>query len=436
MTPPADSRPTSDGCDSPENMQRRLVGLSRLLDVTKSLAAEINLEKILSRIAQESSAALDCERATVFQYDPLTDEMFTKVATELEIDEIRRPANVGISGRAARTRQLTNVCDPSRDSDWTGAIDRRTGFQTRNILAVPLASAQDGALLGVLELLNKNGGPFDTIDEQLVAAFSQHAAVALDRARLVEELRRQAATITSLEVAREVQRSFMPERILPLPGYELATWWFPNEAVGGDYCDVIPLADGRIGLVMADVSGHGLGPSLIMASVRAALRALILEHESTDVLLKLLGRSLAGDLQKERFITILLAALDAVNHTLRYTNAGHGPAYVYKASIDVFETIEATGLPLGVIDPPEFDPSTLIDIDVGDLIFFCTDGVVEAPDADGTRFGTPRLQQFLRRHINLPVQKLVEHLGHEVEQHYEGDSPPDDLTILAARRLE
>ncbi|NUQ54239.1 MAG: SpoIIE family protein phosphatase, partial [Phycisphaerales bacterium] len=132
------------------------------------------------------------------------------------------------------------------------------------------------------------------------------AAVAIDRARLVEEIRRQHVVQASLNIAREVQRSFMPDAMPKIAGYDLATWWFPNEAVGGDYCDVVQLGDGRWGLVMADVSGHGLGPSLIMASVRAALRALMLEHWSTIDLLTLLGRSLAADLRTERFITINL----------------------------------------------------------------------------------------------------------------------------------
>lgn len=421
---------------SPQELERRLAGLQRLLDATRSLAAELDLETVLGAIAQQACDALDCERASVFQYDAETQELFTKVVTELEIDEIRRPATAGISGRVARTRAIANIADPGRDPDWTAAIDRRTGFQTRNILAAPLASARDGALLGVIELLNKQGGPFDAIDERLLEAFSQHAAVALDRARLVEQLRQREATIASLEVARQVQQSFMPERLLPLPGYELATWWFPNEAVGGDYCDVLPLADGRIGLVMADVSGHGLGPSLMMASVRAALRALVLEHESPDVLLRLIGQSLAADLQNERFITIILAALDAVNHTLRYANAGHGPAFVYRAANGQFEPLEATGLPLGVVDPPEVSLSADVGLQSGDLVFLCTDGVVDADNAEGVRFGTQRLEDLIRRHATLPVQKLVETIGHAVEQHYTGDSPPDDLTILAARRLE
>jgi sigma-B regulation protein RsbU (phosphoserine phosphatase) len=420
---------------SSEELARRLEGLLRLLSVTRSLAAQVDPDTLLSTIIEQACEALDCERASLYQYDPETDELYTSVVTDLEIEEIRRPLSRGITGRVARTRQAANVPCPEDDPDWDDRFDCQTGFHTRNILAVPLTSPHVDSLLGVLQLLNKRDGAFDAVDEQLVAGFSQHAAVALDRARLVRELRQREATIASLDVARRVQQSFMPKRLPDVPGYELATWWFPNEAVGGDYCDVVELCDGRIGLVMADVSGHGLGPSLMMASVRAALRALALEHASTDELMKLLGRSLAPDLARELFITMILAALDPVGHTLAYTNAGHGPTFVYSPGSSSFMNLEATGLPLGVLNPPEFAPARRLEIARGDLVFFCTDGVVEAPDGGGQQFGQRRLMEFIRRHAEVPVQQLVEMIGAAVGAHYVGESPPDDLTILAARRL-
>jgi serine phosphatase RsbU (regulator of sigma subunit) len=419
---------------SGDELGRRLEGLQRLLNVTRSLAAQVDPDALLHSIIEQACEALDCERASLYQYDPEADELYTSVVTDLEISEIRRPLSRGITGRVGRTRKTANIPRPDDDPDWDESFDRRTGFQTRNILAVALTAPCDDSLLGVLQLLNKRDGAFDAVDEELVAGFSQHAAVALDRARLVRELREREATIASLEVARSVQRSFMPQRVPEVPGYELATWWFPNEAVGGDYCDVLKLADGRVGLVMADVSGHGLGPSLIMASVRAALHALILEHSSTDTLMKLVGRSLAADLARELFITMILAALDPAHHTLEYTNAGHGPTFVYSRAREAFVNVEATGLPLGVIDPPEFTPARPIEIAVGDLIFFCTDGVVEAPDGNGEQFGNRRLMELIRDHRELPVRRLVEMIGAAVGEHYVGTSPPDDLTILAARR--
>lgn len=417
-----------------EELRRRLVALENLLDVTWHLANEVDLSSILSAITREACEALDCERASLFQFDTKRQELFTRVAMGLEISEIRIPLGQGISGSVAQSRQLTNVPDPASDARWDAKVDRATGYHTRNVLAVPLLMPHDGTLLGVLQLLNKRGAAFTPFDEEVAVAFSHHAAAALDRTRLVDEIRERSHVEYSLGVARDIQRSFMPNKLPDIAGYELATWWFPNQAVGGDYCDVIPLGEGKFALVIADVSGHGLGPSLLMASVRAALRALLLEHAGPDELLRLLGRALTPDLQDGKFITLALIELDPARHVIEYANAGHAPALRYSVEQDLFVPLEATGLPLGVLDEPEYGKGLPLVLDRGDLIVLCTDGIVEAMNDEHQQFGIERLEEILRANAKAPVTEIVRLVGESVEAHYVGTSPPDDLTILALRR--
>lgn len=417
-----------------QSYQRLVDGVGRLLDVTSSLAAEIEPERILGAITREAQAALRCARASLYRYDSSRDELYTSVVTKLEINEIRRSTALGISGFAARERQLVNVSDPANDPRWTPEFDRLTGFRTRNILAAPLVSHDGFKLLGVLQLLNSENPAFDEIDEALLTIFCHHAAVALDRVEMIEELRRQQGMRASLEVARDIQRGFMPRELPRIPGYESASWWTANEAIGGDYCDVMGLKDGRIALTIADVSGHGLGPSLIMASLRAALHALVLEHNAPEVLLNLVGRALIGDLRDGRFITMIMAALDYREHSLEYANAGHGPALHFMSELGEFAELESTGMPLGVFERPEYPQGWPIDLEPGDIIFLCTDGIVEAMNREGEQFGRKRLESLIAKNATLPIRELVRIISHEVEQHFEGDSPPDDLTILALRR--
>jgi sigma-B regulation protein RsbU (phosphoserine phosphatase) len=420
--------------DSPEELRARLAGLDRLLDVSVRLAAEIDLETILSTVTHEACLALECDRATLWRYDPKSEELYTSVATALEVQEIRNPLNRGITGHVATHRVVANVPDPPLDPRWNSAVDRETGYHTRSILAAPLTSPHDERLLGVLQLLNKDSGAFDAFDEELIQAFSQHAAIALDRARLVEELRRHDAMHLSLAVARDIQRGFMPSRLPAIPGYEADTWWFPNEAIGGDYCDVLKLPDGRTGLVIADVSGHGIGPSLIMASVRAALRALALERSDPGALLNALARALVDDLQDGRFITMVLAALDYEAHQVTFANAGHAPALHFKAATGEFDEMRSTGMPLGVLDDPHYPCGPTISLAPGDILFLCTDGIVEAMDQEDRFFGQDRLESLIRLHAHEPLARMVEQVGKEVVAHFAGDHPPDDLTILAVRR--
>lgn len=422
-----------------EELRDRLRGFSRLLDVTRSVALEIDLDKILETVARGACTALDCERASLFQYDALHNELFTRVATELEISEIRTPIDHGITGYVARTRRIANVPDPSSDVRWNSSVDLRTGYQTRNILAAPLTSLHDGSLLGVLQLLNKREGSFDAFDEELIQAFSQHAAVALDRAKLVAELRRNEAAEQSLNIAREIQRNFIPDQMPQLPGYEFAVWCYPHEAVGGDYCDIVPIGNERIGLVVADVSGHGLGPSLIMASVRATFRALLLGHACPQKLLELLDRSIADDLRDGRFVTMIVAELDPANHRVSFANAGHAPALHYFAALDRFTPLAATGTPLGVVENAEYPQGPPFVMEEGDVLLLCTDGIVEATDSAGNQFGEDRLKELIQRRAKITAQDataegIVQELSQQVVRHIDGQTPGDDLTILAVRR--
>ncbi|HWB14277.1 MAG TPA: GAF domain-containing SpoIIE family protein phosphatase [Pirellulales bacterium] len=415
--------------------QQRLSALLRLLDVTRTLAAEIDLTKILRIIASEACKALVCQRATVYQYDPVRRQLYTRVATDMEVAEIRRGLDQGISGYVARHRRMLNVPDPGRDPRWSPDTDQATGFQTRNLLAAPLISPRDGELLGVLECLNNEGGPFDAFDEPLLEAFAQHAVAALDRSRLVEDLAQRQAVDVALGIARDVQRRFMPETLPTIEGYEAATWWMPHQEVGGDYCDLVPLRDGRVGLVIADVSGHGLGPSLLMASVRASLRSLLLAHSHTGELLELLNHSLSDDLRDGNFVTMIIAALDCHTHTLEYANAGHAPAVHFAARGNDFTVLTATGLPIGVLKTSDYPLASPLQLRVGDLVLLCTDGIVEAADKSGELFGVERLRDSIREFSELPVGDLVKRLGERVQDFCESRRPADDLTILGLRRL-
>ena len=408
-----------------------LPGLNRLLEVTRLLAAEIDTAHALDTIAAEAVKALRCDRAVLYQFDAKRNVLFATAGTQREL--ILR-LDQGLPGHVARQRQMVNLADAQRDPRWHPAFDQLTGYHTQTVLAVPLVAARDGRLLGVLEMLNNVGGSFDSDDESLALAFSQHAAATLDRARLIAEIHQRRELDASLNAAREVQRRFMPSQMPPIDGYEVATWWFPNEAVGGDYCDVIPLPSGDVAMCVADVSGHGLGPSLLMASVRAALRTLLLSHTSPQELLEKLAMALADDFEHGSFITMCLTMLSPERHELTFANAGHAPALVYQPARGKFVELESTGLPLGVIMPADFPLGPALTLQPGDLMLLATDGIVESFDSRGQQFGVERLKQLIVKLSRSPIQEVVRLIGREVELHYVGDSPPDDLTVLALRR--
>jgi serine phosphatase RsbU (regulator of sigma subunit) len=418
----------------PQELRDRLRGLYRLLDAARSVASAVDLDQALESIVHDACTALECDRASLYQYDPVREELCTRVVTELEIDEIRTPLDHGITGYVARTQRLVHVPDPPSDARWNADVDRRTGYQTRNILAAPLISQHDGSLLGVLQVLNKLAGQFDGFDEELIQAFSGHAAVALDRARLVAELRERERSAESLAIARTIQRGFLPSQMPQAPGYEFALWCYPNEEVGGDYCDIMPIGDECIGLVVADVSGHGLGPSLLMASVRAAFRALLLKHAAPEELLGLLERLLADDLRDGKFVTMVVAQLDPQSHRVAFANAGHAPALHYFAALDRFMPLAATGMPVGIAADGNFSQGPPFSMEPGDLILLCTDGIVDALSPSGQHFGEERLQEIVRQGHKSSAEALAMQISQAVVTHVGDQMPSDDLTILVVKR--
>jgi sigma-B regulation protein RsbU (phosphoserine phosphatase) len=420
------------------NPRERISGLTSVLDVTKSLAAERDLERLLELIIQQASVTLRCERASLFLHDEQNREMYTRKVTRLEgIQEIRLPADAGIVGLAARECRMVHIPDPYAHPLFNAEFDQRTGFRTRNILCAPLVSWGEGKLLGVLQLLNKRDGGFSDDDHQLLDAFAAHAAIAIDRAILARHYEEKMRLMVSLDVARKIQASLFP-RVMPVvDGYELAAASRPADATGGDYYDAIPLKSGQVGLVMADVCGHGLGPSLLMASARAMLRGFTMCEPTPDRLLTDLGRALWNDLAPtHRFITFMYGALDPVEHCFRYANAGHGPvALHYRAATDSFHTLcedEARGCPLGIIEE-EYQSCAAVPLAPGDMLVLGTDGLIETR-RDKQQFGLDRLCDFLRRHTHTPMRETIVELMDATSAFQSSGSPDDDLTLMLVRR--
>lgn len=420
----------------PPPLNQQLSGLTKLLSVTRELAALHQLDDVLRAVTSGVCDALSCERASLFLYDRQRDELFTRVVTELEVEEIRSSTENGIAGWVARRRKIANIPDPRLDARWNSSIDRKTGFHTRNILAAPLVSQRDERLLGVLQLLNKKDGEFDEFDEQLLEAFASHAATALERAELLDEARRSQELQVAIDVGRRIQASFLPGELFSIPGYDVATWWQPAEQVSGDYYDVLPLPDERCGLFIADVSGHGVGPSLIMATARAMLKVLTRTDSDPDVIHDNLAEALLPDLRDGRFITFLSVALDPQRHEFEFVNAGHGPAFVLRRESDRCETLGPTTLPLGFPVDENKDAGGPVVLQPGDLLVMATDGLIELPNAQRELFGGPRLQELIRRNAGKSAGEIVAAVQKAVAEFAPGTRVPDDITLMVVKRNE
>jgi phosphoserine phosphatase len=398
----------------------------------RRLASEPRLDPLLGSIAEETCELLGAERTTLFLYDAATDELTSRIVTESEIEVIRFPADRGIAGAVARSKRPLIIPDAYADPRFNPDVDRKTGWQTRDILAVPMTNLE-GELVGVLEALNKRAGSFTKDDTALLTALADQAGVALERARLLEEFLAKRRLEDEMELARDIQIGLLPQDPPGLDGFDLAGWSQPSEYAGGDFFDIFTWGDGRVGLMLGDAVGHGVGPALLAAETRALVRALALRESRPDVVLCDTNRLLAADVGEGRFVTLALAVADAAEGTVSYASGGQGPIVLMRAD-GHHEQFNATGLPLGILPDAPIEAGEPIRLSPGDAFLLISDGIFECETAGGGDLGMDRVLANVRRHLGGSAESVIRALEDLTESVSPDGRFRDDRTVVVIKR--
>ncbi|MFM9196786.1 MAG: PP2C family protein-serine/threonine phosphatase [Planctomycetia bacterium] len=425
-----------DPAAMPHDERRRIADLERLLEVARRLGATVDLDLLLEAIASAATTVLDCERATVFLYDRAAGELSSRLATGIAdspISEIRFTVTRGIAGEVARTGRVVNLADAYADPRFNPEFDRRSGFRTRNLLTVPLAD-HDGGIVGVLQVLNKRSGGFDARDEQMAGFLGGQAGVAIQRQTLLGHFAEKQRIQRDLNIARDIQQGLLPKQQPAVAGFDVAGWNRPADETGGDFYDFLPLGEGGLAVIIADVTGHGIGPALVVAEVRALFRALVLHAADRGPTNESLHQLLCQDLPEGKFVTAFFGLLAAEEQALEYVSTGQGPLLFYTAATDTFTELETQGLPLGILPEAAFDPPATVSFAPGDLLVLLTDGFYEWARADGEQFGAERVRELIRAHRHASAAELIGLLHWAVVDFAAGTPQGDDLTAVIVKR--
>jgi phosphoserine phosphatase RsbU/P len=411
-------------------LQRENENLRRILDVTRRMAVTPDLDALLETIIDAACQVLDCERATIFLYDAAGKELYSRVARG--VDGIRFPADRGIAGAAAQQRVCVNVPDAYADARFNQDVDRRTGFRTRNLLTFPLEN-NERKLIGVLQALNKRQGHFSTDDEELALTLAAQTGVVLDRGRLIDEYVLKQRMARDLDIARQIQLGLLPKRDPQIPGYEIAGWSQSADETGGDCFDFIPLPDGRLAIFIADATGHGIGPALVIAQARSILRTLLSMTTDLPRVVGGLNDFLASDLSDDRFVTAFIGILDADAGRITYISAGQGPLLRITEGGGL-ESRSATGLPLGIMSGFGFESAESFELTPDATVVVLTDGFYETANAAGDLFGEQRVAELILASRQRPLRELIGELHRAVKDYSAGLPQADDLTAVLVRR--
>lgn len=239
-----------------------------------------------------------------------------------------------------------------------------------------------------------------------------------------------------LDLAREIQRGLLPKTEPNAPGFEIAGWNQAADKTGGDYFDWMELHDGRTVLTLADVTGHGIGPALIVAVCRAYMRASSSTgHVSLSAAMARVNDLLHEDIPEGRFVTAAVGVLDPAKAQMQLISAGQAPLLFYEAGTDTVHNWDADDLPLGIMSGLTFDDVRTIDFASGDCLVLTTDGFFEWPNPENEQFGTKRMMAFVKENHHLSPHEFIARLYEAVLEHASGTDQTDDLTAVVIKKV-
>jgi len=262
----------------------------------------------------------------------------------------------------------------------------------------------------------------------------QHVIAALNEA----ETRRKLDRVEhDLQTARAIQMGLLPKHPPPVPGYDIAGWSQPAEQTGGDYYDWMELPGGRVLFAIADATGHGIGPALLVAACRAYFRAFATHGDPLESITAQVDALIATDIPAGRFITAAVALLEPNAHRLSVYSAGHAPLYLYTAATDKIEMLDADQPPLGVnLDVDDTSKARVISLAPGDAFVLVTDGLFECANCAGEQLGMEKLGEAIRRRHSLNSDQLIDHLREDVLAFSQDVPQADDLTAVVIKRCQ
>lgn len=387
---------------------------------------------------------------SVVEVGPLLEMVATRIAESLHIDRIA----VMLAGeggfRPAYALGYPELPDVQIPEDGTTAQRLRS---ENSVMIDPLAAKDDSALerlqpelllplslnekvLGILSLGPKRSeAPFTRGDVRLLSSVATQTALALENSRLVAEVKAEVAQRErmnrELEIAREVQERLFPQSVPSVPGVDLAGFCRPALGVGGDYYDYFTLSNGDLCIAVGDVSGKGIPASLLMASLRASLRARTMTVE-TDLasLMANINKLVYESSAVNKYATFFYSQYSPDSRILRYVNAGHEPPLVFRNGEQI--PLDTGGPVVGLLPMARFEQGC-IQLQQGDLLLAFTDGISEAMNPQDEEWEVERLVCCVRGCGDIPAQDLIKHIMCAADAFAAGAKQHDDMTIVAAR---
>src|SRR5262245_37280071 len=418
----------------PQDKLRALIGITTALNKT------LDLETLFPQIAEELFKVFrQADRCFIIQLDE--DNRLRPMVTKVRRQGMGNERfSKTIVRRCLETLQSYLSEDATADKD-VSAAQSIAEFKIRSVMCVPLAT-QDGRPLGVIQLDSQDRTKkFSQEDLKFLICVAGAASIALENASLHEEILTQQKIEDENRAATRVQRGFLPQSFPLLPGYEFFAHYTAARTVGGDYYDFIPLADGKLAVLLGDVSGKGVPAALLMARLSGEARVAMLTQADVAAAITHLNEQLMQANLEDRYVTLSAAVIDPKHHRVELVSAGHLSPWAYrhgpKRLVKVFEK-DTGDFPVGWVPGHKYTAYP-VQLEPGDSLVVYTDGIEDAQPASGERFtevGVERTVAGATAALEfVSARELGARIVHAVQQHVGSHPQFDDIALVCFGRV-
>ena len=408
--------------------------LRMLLEITKTISRSLDLEEVLNVVMDTLGSLIHYDAAGIYLIDHGDEEhphiFKSKVIRGYEISfaliEPRLKLGEGFIGRVAETGKAIISADVNADPRYFAARKR-----TRSEMVAPIIS--NDKVIGVFDLESDQLNAYSEDDLSMLQLLTSQVAIIIEKARLYEQVVEKKRIEAQLEIARQVQLELLPDNDPALENFEISAYVFPTEEVSGDYYDWVKIFDDQIGITVADAVGKGIPAALLMAFLRASLRAGVQVGYAPHIALSKVSDLLWDSIEDHQFVTAIYGILDSTNRTFVFSNAGHNPPLLIKPNGE-YRFVEYGDLPLGMFREIRYHQH-FIRFEVGQVMVIYTDGITEAANAKGEEYGQERFAKRVLEAIHLPPKELIDHIRKGVADFTERKFLDDDGTLFIVKSV-
>jgi sigma-B regulation protein RsbU (phosphoserine phosphatase) len=405
--------------------------LTVLNDLAIAASTTMEVEQMLDTIVQKSIKAIKAEQGSILLVTEHEDSPLKTLIRQVDGSRLQKGYHVGthITGWVLKNRQALIVEDLAKDNRFH-TTEQETK-EIRSVLCVPIWFK--AKILGVLMLINKKTAePFNSDDLRLISIIAAQSGQLITNSQLQKEALEMKRLEQELELARRIQMSLLPKAEPKAPGIEISSYFNPAEAVGGDYYDYFMLSDHRIGIVVADVSGHGPSAAMLMTMVKGVLHTIAIGFRSADQALCDINAILAGIIPKGIFITMIFLVFDLKEKTLQYSNAGHNPFVFYSGKTGKSQLTTVHGPALNITAHSKYQLKEM-PIEPNDLFLIYTDGITEAFNGQVEMFGEERLVSSVEESASNHSWDVIVHIRQRLHQFINTAPQSDDVAMIAVK---